>query len=58
MPTGYARLSIIIHARPSVCKAVLLDLGHVVYDESKEDLISEHGSLATMVFDYIGSDER
>ncbi|KUO10459.1 ATP-binding cassette domain-containing protein [Streptomyces sp. DSM 15324] len=39
-------------------RIVFLDLGHVVYDESTEDLMSEHGSLATMVFDYIGSDER
>ncbi len=39
-------------------RIVFLDLGHVVYDMPTRDLIAEHGSVATMVFDYLGSDER
>ncbi|MGW3508222.1 ABC transporter ATP-binding protein [Streptomyces sp. NPDC000994] len=39
-------------------RIVFLDLGHVVYEEPTQDLMAEHGSVATMVFDYLGSDER
>ncbi|MEE1939668.1 ABC transporter ATP-binding protein [Streptomyces sp. TRM 70361] len=39
-------------------RVVFLDLGHVVSDEPTHELIAEHGSVATMVFDHLGSDER
>ncbi|MGW3955942.1 ABC transporter ATP-binding protein [Streptomyces sp. NPDC004752] len=39
-------------------RIVFLDLGQVVYDEPTQDLMAEHGSVATMVFDHLGSDER
>lgn len=39
-------------------RIIFLDLGCVVSDEPTQILIAEHGSLSTMVFDYIGSDDR
>lgn len=39
-------------------RVVFLDLGHVVRDEPTQDLMAEHGSVAAMVFDHLGSDER
>ncbi|MFE7860140.1 ABC transporter ATP-binding protein [Streptomyces sp. NPDC057403] len=39
-------------------RIVFLDLGQVVYDAPTQDLIDEHGSVAAMVFDHLGSDER
>ena len=39
-------------------RTLFLDLGHVVYDEPTKDLIEEHGSLATMVFDYLETSQR
>ncbi|MHC0431241.1 ATP-binding cassette domain-containing protein [Streptomyces sp. O3] len=39
-------------------RVVFLDLGHVVYDEPTKDLVDEHGSVASMVFDYLESAQR
>lgn len=39
-------------------RTLLLDLGHVVYDEPTKDLVEEHGSLAAMVFDYLETSQR
>jgi ABC-2 type transport system ATP-binding protein len=39
-------------------RVIFLDLGHLVFDESTESLIAEHGSLETMVFDYLDSEIR
>ena len=39
-------------------RVVFLDLGQIVHDAPTRDLISEHGSLATMVFGHLGSDDR
>lgn len=39
-------------------RVVFLDLGHVVSDAPTRRLIGEHGSLSSMVFDYLGSDDR
>jgi len=39
-------------------RIVFLDLGQLVIDKPTNSLIAEYGSLATMVFDHIGSDLR
>ena len=39
-------------------RTVFLDLGHVVYDESTNHLVEEHGSVAAMVFDYLETAQR
>lgn len=39
-------------------RIIFLDLGHLVFDEPTERLTTEHGSLATIVFDYLESDVR
>ncbi|MER5934940.1 ABC transporter ATP-binding protein [Streptomyces sp. NPDC002054] len=39
-------------------RIVFLDLGTVVCDEPTADLMAEYGSVATMVFDHLGSDQR
>jgi ABC-2 type transport system ATP-binding protein len=39
-------------------RVIFLDLGQLVFDEPTGSLIAEHGSLATMVFDHLGSDVR
>ncbi|WP_250031719.1 ABC transporter ATP-binding protein [Paractinoplanes maris] len=37
---------------------VFLDHGQMVFDDPTADLVAEHGSLATMVFEYLESDVR
>jgi ABC-2 type transport system ATP-binding protein len=39
-------------------RIIFLDLGQLVFDEPTDSLTAEHGSLATMVFDYLESDVR
>jgi ABC-2 type transport system ATP-binding protein len=39
-------------------RIIFLDLGQLVSDEPTAHLVAEHGSLATMVFDYLESDAR
>jgi ABC-2 type transport system ATP-binding protein len=39
-------------------RIIFLDLGQMVFDDPTVDLIAEHGSLATMVFEYLESDAR
>jgi ABC-2 type transport system ATP-binding protein len=39
-------------------RVVFLDLGRVIADAPTRDLLAEHGSVASMVFEHLGSDER
>ncbi|MCS0636449.1 ABC transporter ATP-binding protein [Streptomyces sp. LP05-1] len=39
-------------------RIVFLDLGQVVCDRPTQELVAAHGSVTTMVFDHLGSDER
>ncbi|NEC18289.1 ATP-binding cassette domain-containing protein [Streptomyces parvus] len=39
-------------------RILFLDLGHVVYDAPTKDLVDEHGSVASMVFDYLETAQR
>jgi ABC-2 type transport system ATP-binding protein len=39
-------------------RIIFLDLGQLVFDEPTASLAAEHGSLASMVFEYLESDVR
>lgn len=39
-------------------RIIFLDFGQVVFDDSADSLVAEHGSLETMVFDYLEAEAR